>query len=287
MLLSAIPTQIDLQARLRVAITVAQQAGAYQRERLGQVVAVDTKSSPVDLVTEVDHACDAMIRQALSQAFPDDKLLTEETYHAMPDSLDGTWVVDPLDGTTNFAHGIPHFAVNIAYCFQNQPVVAVTFDPCRQELFSAILGGGAFLNHQPLTVSTTRQLSKALLATGFPSDRQIRPDDNMALFRDFLKQSRGVRRMGSAALDLAYVAAGRLDGLWEFRLAPWDVAAGVLLIQEAGGLVRNLCSAAQEDALAITTRQIHIWAYNHQPDLGASMQAVFQLADFSPFNTLE
>ncbi|RLC65301.1 MAG: inositol monophosphatase, partial [Chloroflexi bacterium] len=145
------------------------------------------------------------------------------------------WLIDPLDGTNNFAHAFPHVAVSLALLEGKRPVVGVSYDPLREEVFAAVAGGGATLNGQPIHVSDVAALADAFLATGFPYDRRTAPDNNTRRLDHFLRRSQGVRRAGAAVLDLAYVACGRFDGFWEIRLQPWDVAAGVLLVQEAGG----------------------------------------------------
>ncbi|MEB3245516.1 MAG: inositol monophosphatase family protein [Vampirovibrionales bacterium] len=261
-----------LRARLSLAESLARQAGQYQRAQLGQLRTISTKSSPVDLVTDVDQACDKLIREGLQAAFPDDGFLTEETANEVlwPEVLEACWVIDPLDGTTNYAHGVPHFAVSIAYCLNNAPVLGVIYDPMRDECFTALTGFGAYLNQQKLSVSSTSQLSESMLATGFPYDRKTARASNVPLFEQFMRHTRGVRRMGAAALDLAYVAAGRYDGLWEFRLAPWDIAAGMVLVQEAGGWVGAI---HEKKTLELSRKQLHVLAAN-APALRAQMQTI-------------
>jgi myo-inositol-1(or 4)-monophosphatase len=157
-----------------------------------------------------------------------------------------TWIVDPLDGTTNFAHGFPQFSVTLALQVDAVVEIGVTYDPLRDELFAARRGQGATLNGQPIHVSSTSPLDRSLLVTGFPYDRRTNPNNNARQFVEFMLRSQGVLRVGSAALDLAYVACGRLDGFWEFRLSPWDTAAGVLLVDEAGGQVTDPTGAPQQ-----------------------------------------
>ncbi|MCE2391576.1 MAG: inositol monophosphatase [Proteobacteria bacterium] len=223
-----------MSGRLELALEVAREAGGLQRRRFDEPRTIETKSSPIDLVTDVDRACDELIRKRILARFPEDGLLTEEqTEH--PGRSDWRWVVDPLDGTTNYAHGFPHFAVSIAAEFEGETRVGVIFDPLRDELFSAELGGGAARNGRPIRVSDTGELQRCLLGTGFAYDVHSSEDDNLAHFRRFMKRVQAVRRAGSAALDLAYVACGRYDGFWELNLHPWDVAAGLLLVREAGG----------------------------------------------------
>ena len=198
---------------------------------------VDHKGA-VDLVTEVDLAAEAAIRAVLHERSPGIPVLAEEGGGATKART--RWIVDPLDGTTNFVHGIPHYAVVVALELEGELAVGCVHDVVRDQVYQVVRGGGARCDGQPIAVSQTRSLQQALLATGFPYDRQERPEVYLAYVEAFLRRSQGIRRLGSAALDLCYVAAGRFDGFWEFGLAPWDVAAGMLLIQEAGGQVTDL-----------------------------------------------
>jgi myo-inositol-1(or 4)-monophosphatase len=222
-----------------VAISAARDAGAILRERLKRVRTIDFKGT-VDLVTDADRASEELIAARIRQAFPDHRLLGEEG--ARGASQDGRevpeygWVVDPLDGTTNYAHGYPHFAVSIALERRGTVLLGVVYDPMRDELFVAERGRGATLNGEPIQVSATDQLIRSLLATGFPYDIEQRSETS-AIWDVFLNASQGTRRDGAAALNLCYVAAGRLDGFWERPLQPWDLAAGGLLVLEAGGTV--------------------------------------------------
>lgn len=193
----------------------------------------------VNLVTQADEDAERLILAKLREAFPEHGILAEES-----GETDGasryTWVVDPLDGTTNFAHGFPVFAVSMALRGPDgQPLLGVVVDPLSGECFAASRGGGATLNGAPIHVTGEQELNRALLATGFPYDRHTAPDNNTAAFARFIRRAQGVRRAGAAALDLAYVACGRLDAFWEQSLHPWDVAAGILLVREAGGVVTN------------------------------------------------
>jgi myo-inositol-1(or 4)-monophosphatase len=226
-----------MQHYLEVASFLARQAGAYQRERVGGDIGVQFKGE-INLVTEVDKACEALIVNGLLQAFPEHDILAEENeYPSLASPY--KWIIDPLDGTTNFAHGYPWFCVSIALEVQGQVEVGVVYHPMMDELFTAIRGAGAFVNGRRLQVSTHQPLKGCLLATGFPYDRTPGNENNFANFFHFQLAARGVRRAGAAALDLASVAAGRLDGYWECKLKPWDVAAGTLLVQEAGGKVTD------------------------------------------------
>ncbi|HEY1254535.1 MAG TPA: inositol monophosphatase family protein [Terracidiphilus sp.] len=227
------------------ASAIAREAGAVLRAFFAKGVETEYKGD-VDLVTVADRTSEQLIRERLAAAFPEHGIYGEE---GTRDRLEGEfrWYVDPLDGTTNFAHGFPQFCVSLG--LEQRPaglapeadgrlVAAVIYDPLRDELFTAERGGGARLNGRPLRVSRTPVLAESLLATGFPSHKQHR-NPNIHFYHEFTLRSHGVRRAGSAALDLAYVAAGRLDGFWEFNLNPWDTAAGILLVEEAGGRVTD------------------------------------------------
>jgi myo-inositol-1(or 4)-monophosphatase len=225
------------------ASAIAREAGARLREFFSQGVATEYKGD-VDLVTVADRTSEKLIRERLAAAFPEHGIFGEE---GTRERLGGEfrWYVDPLDGTTNFAHGFPQFCVSLG--LEKRPcelspdqdgtmVAAVIYDPLRDELFAAERGQGAWLNGKPMQVSRTPELAEALIATGFPS-RKRHDNPNVHFYQEFTLRSHGVRRAGSAALDLAYVAAGRLDAFWEFNLNPWDTAAGSLLVEEAGGRI--------------------------------------------------
>ena len=223
------------------ATSIAREAGARLREFYSQGVVTEYKGD-VDLVTVADRTAEKLIRERLSEVFPEHGIFGEE---GTRDRLDGEfrWYVDPLDGTTNFAHGFPQFCVSmgleqrskdLAPSEDGTMVAAVIYDPLRDELFVAERGRGARLNGRPMHVSKTPELAEALVATGFPS-RKRNESPNIHFYHEFSLRSHGVRRAGSAALDLAYVAAGRLDAFWEFNINPWDTAAGYLLVEEAGG----------------------------------------------------
>ena len=224
---------------LELAVSIALEVGKIQRDRYDEPHTIETKSSPIDLVTEVDQLSEKRVLERLDAARPDDAVLTEES--AGRDGSSGLrWIVDPLDGTTNYAHGFPHFAVSIGVERDGVREVGVVYDAMKEELFTATRGGGAFLNGRPIHVSTETELRGALLATGFAYDVHDAEVDNLEYFSRFIKRAQAVRRAGSAALDLAYVACGRFDGFWELSLHPWDVAAGILIIEEAGGRVTDL-----------------------------------------------
>ena len=222
---------------LNFAIETARDAGRVLLEKFGRIESV-TKKGDINLVTEADLASEALIVERIRSHFPRHAILAEEAGNAVVTGEDGghKWIIDPLDGTTNYAHGYPCFCVTIALEHQGEVVLGVTFDPTRDELFTAEKGRGATLNGKPIRVSRTDELGNALLVTGFPYDIKHREQFARHL-TEFLLASRGVRRDGSAAIDLAYVACGRFDGFWEEGLNPWDVAAGKLLIEEAGGTV--------------------------------------------------
>jgi myo-inositol-1(or 4)-monophosphatase len=217
------------------AAEIAREAGQLLEHYFDQRVAVEYKSE-FDLVTAADRASEKLIVERLRSRFPSHSIVAEEGGGVAHDS-GYVWYVDPVDGTTNFAHGFPVFAVSLALTRRGQLVAGVVYDPLRDELFAAEAGRGATLNGSPVKASTQTELSKSLLATGFPYDVRTNPHNNFAQFRQFQLRAQAVRRAGSAALDCAWMAAGRLDGYWEFRTNPWDVGAGALLVREAGGRV--------------------------------------------------
>jgi len=233
----------DIDARYETALQLAREAGAIQRERYESRLEVDTKSAPIDLVTEVDRACEAAIVEGLRAAHPEDAILAEEGGdHVDSESATSAlrWVIDPLDGTVNYAHGFPRFCVSIALERAGDSLLGVVYDPLLDECFHARSGGGARLGDRTLEVSRTDHLDQSLVATGFSYDVHHSDHDNLSQFAEMVKRARGLRRDGSAALDLCYVAAGRLDAYWEFKLHPWDVAAGRLIVEEAGGQVSDV-----------------------------------------------
>jgi myo-inositol-1(or 4)-monophosphatase len=229
---------------LSSAIEVVLRAGDLQMRSLGRVQRVDKKGA-IDLVTEVDVEVEALFRAFVRERFPDHRILAEEMQHEPAGHADSPycWLFDPLDGTTNYAHGLPIFSASLAVEVAGRIEVGAVYDPTRRELFTAERGGGAFLNGRRLAVSATDTLLDALLCTGFPYDVHVAWEDVLGLFGAFVRQARAVRRLGSAAIDLCYVAAGRLDGFWEQRLRPWDMAAGALIVAEAGGLVQGMDGA--------------------------------------------
>jgi len=239
---------LGMDEMLAVALAAAKAAGALHLEGLGRVRQVRTKGHN-DLVTDVDVAAEAAIRAIIGEAFPDHAIVGEESGGTLTDGP--CWVVDPLDGTTNYAHGFPFFAVSIAWCIDRKPVLGVIHQATSGETFWALEGRGAFLNGQPIHVSAVPEPSGALVATGFAPDVGLDPR-NTTEFLAALKKVQAVRRPGSAALDLAAVACGRFDAFWEYGLAPWDVAAGALLVTEAGGRV----SAVDGGPFALEARTI-------------------------------
>jgi len=228
---------------LNFAIETARDAGQLLLEKFGRNIKI-TKKGDINLVTEADLASEALIIERIKSYYPKHSILAEESGNAVicGDETTWKWIIDPLDGTTNYAHGYPCFCVTLALEHDGEIVIGVTFDPTRNELFAAELGKGASLNNKPIRVSDTEDLGDALIVTGFSYDFKKR--ENFARhLTDFLLHSRGVRRDGSAAIDMAYVACGRFDGFWEEGLNPWDMAAGVLLIEEAGGQISSYNNA--------------------------------------------
>ena len=225
---------------LAEACTVATEAGAILREGYGDVLQIEFKGA-VDLVTQYDRKSEEHILSRLRACFPTHSIRSEETGKISDNEQSPfEWLVDPLDGTTNFAHGFPFFAVSIALLHSNQPIVGAVYDPMRDELFAAKSGSNATLNGDPIKVSTIDQLDKSLLGTGFPYDVRTHPRNNLPEFNRLAVRAQGVRRAGAAALDLCYTACGRLDAFWELRLYPWDIAAGGLIVQAAGGKVTDI-----------------------------------------------
>ncbi|MDX2185393.1 MAG: inositol monophosphatase family protein [Opitutaceae bacterium] len=223
-------------------ISLARTAGEVVMRHYAAPTQTSLKSSRIDVVTAADQEAEAVIVQALSTRFPDHHIVGEEGggQGAPAGTAPYHWFVDPIDGTVNFASKVPHFCISIALATPaREPVLGVILDPTRNELFTATRGGGAFLNGNRIHVSGTLDLIDSVVASGFPYDKHTNPDNNLREWAAFLKRIRGERRFGSAALDLAYVAAGRFDGYWEKGLKPYDSMAGVLLVREAGGLVTD------------------------------------------------
>jgi myo-inositol-1(or 4)-monophosphatase len=219
------------------------QAGAVLRAGYEQPIAIQHKGE-ADLVTEIDHQSEDLILASLRSRFPEHAINAEESGY-LEGNLDHTWYIDPLDGTINYAHGIPFFSVSIAYAYRGQLTLGVVYDPLRDECFSAERGQGVWLNDRPIQVAHPANLINSLLVTGFANFAHRTPlsevyTDNMENFKRMMNASQGVRRLGSAALDLSYVACGRLDGYWEYGIHSWDIAAGALMVEAAGGIVTNI-----------------------------------------------
>lgn len=227
-----------MQIFLDIATEAALAAGVVLQDYLGKLEdAITEKGRPGDLVTAADKASEQVILEVLRRHFPQHSILAEESGKLGNQDNEFLWAIDPLDGTTNYAHQYPCFAVSIGLMIDGVPKVGVIYDPFRDELFRAAAGLGATRNRRPIQVSQTAELGKSLLVSGFAYDRRETPDNNYAEFCHLTHLTQGVRRDGAAALDLAYVACGRVDGYWERGIAPWDVVAGIILVQEAGGNV--------------------------------------------------
>jgi myo-inositol-1(or 4)-monophosphatase len=228
---------MQLDNHLAITIQAAKESGQIQKEWLARDKKVELKGE-INLVTEVDRICEARIIEIITEAFPEHNILTEETPMS-EGSSPYRWIIDPLDGTTNYAHGYPCFCTSVALELEGEIVLGAVYDPLLDEFFTAQQGKGAFLNGESIAVSATTRLTEALICTGFPYDLRESPVNNLDHFNNFIMEARAIRRDGSAALDLCYVAAGRFDGFWELKLYPWDVAAGKLLVEEAGGVVTD------------------------------------------------
>jgi len=227
----------------RVAVDAARAAGQLLKSELSGSRRIAYKGSPTNLVTEMDVRAEELIVGRLAMAFPDDAVLAEER-GASKGRSGRRWIIDPLDGTTNYAHGFPAFAVSIGLGSAGRVEIGVVYDPNLDEMFVAERGRGTTMNDHPLSVSTTPTLDESLLATGFPYNVRETTDNNMKEYAAFSVRVRGVRRLGSAVLFLAWLASGRLEGYWELRIGPWDVAAGSLLVEEAGGRITSLTGSA-------------------------------------------
>ena len=256
---------------LATAVEIVLRAGEIQMSRRKSGFHIDKKGT-IDLVTEVDLECENMCRALLAERFPEHDILAEELSSGpgQPRTSRFRWVFDPLDGTTNYAHGLPVFCASLALEIDGRAEVGAIYDPTRKELFTGERGQGAFVNGRRLRVSETASLLDALLVTGFPYDVHQKLVPLLAMFGAFLGQARAVRRLGSAALDLCYVAAGRFDGFWEQTLKPWDVAAGALIVEEAGGRITGMDGSRFDPAAA------HLVASNGQ--IHAAMLDVIQYA---------
>jgi len=222
---------------LDFAISMARDAGRLLRDRLGSRIDIIHKGA-INIVTDVDLASEQLIRDRIATHYPRHEVLAEEGGLAEGHS-DYRWVIDPLDGTTNYAHGFPVFCVSIGLEYRSETILGVVYDPMREELFTAERGGGAALNNRPIRVSSTAEIIQSLLSTGFPYDIKTSTLTNLDHWANFAMNAQALRRVGSAALDLCYVASGRFDGFWELSLNPWDMAAGALIVAEAGGRVTD------------------------------------------------
>lgn len=230
---------IDTDRLLQVAKEAAIEAGKIQLSFYGKTKEILFKSSEFDLVTNADKAAEDKIISIIQANFSDHELLGEESGVRGDKESDYVWVIDPIDGTTNYAHNFPHFAVSIGLLYKGEIYLGVVYDACKKEMFYAVKGYGAYLNDAPIRVSNISSIRKSLLSTGFPgSDKEI-IEENFKYFKKFIYECQAVRRPGAASLDLCYVACGRLDGFWEMNLAPWDTAAGTCIVREAGGRVTN------------------------------------------------
>lgn len=227
----------DLTSLVQIAEAIAETGGAVLNEYWGKIHHSKDKEQVGNIVTEADEVSEQRIFSLLKSECPQHQILSEESGSLNKGNSDYLWIIDPLDGTVNYSHQYPIVSVSVALAFKGQVIVGIVYNPILNEWFQAVRGQGAFFNDQPLHVSKVAHLEKSLLATGFAYDRRETKDNNYAEFSHLTDQSQGVRRGGSAALDLAYVAAGKFDGYWERGIQPWDVAAGSLLVEEAGGKV--------------------------------------------------
>jgi myo-inositol-1(or 4)-monophosphatase len=240
--------------------SLCREAGRVGLQRWGTLLQVARKGE-VDLVTDVDLELEELIREAITRRYPEHMLLSEEgEQEEKAQEAEYLWLVDPLDGTTNYVHGYPSFCVSLAMAHRGEILVGCVYDPLRNELFYAAKGEGATLNGAQIAVSETRSLISSLLSTGFPYERATLSDSNVSYLGKLINRIQGVRRSGSLALDLAYVAAGRLDGHWEFHVKPWDTAAGALMVEEAGGRISGVVGQGWspfDDDVVATNGEIH------------------------------
>lgn len=220
------------------ALALAREAGTLLRKKFSQKHKIHYKGD-INIVTEADKMSESLIIESIRRHFPDHGILSEES-PAIAGTGEIRWIIDPLDGTTNYAHGFPVFCVSIAVQHNNDIILGVIYDPMRDELFSAVRSKGAFLNGKKLAVSSVKDISRSLLATGFPYDIRDSRENNLNYFNRMAMNVQAIRRAGAAALDLAYLAAGRFDGFWELKLKPWDTAAGCLMVEESEGRISDL-----------------------------------------------
>ncbi|MGF1457930.1 MAG: inositol monophosphatase family protein [Leptolyngbyaceae cyanobacterium] len=274
----------ELQRFLDIATEAALSAGAVLQSYWGELQHIEQKGRPGDLVTEADKAAEAVVLEVLDRHLPDHPILAEESGAVRTQANSPfLWAIDPLDGTTNYTHQYPFSAVSIGLLIDGYPAVGAIFDPFREDLFRAASGQGATLNRRPIEVSNTERLADSLLVTGFAYDRHERIDNNYAEFCQLTHLTQGVRRGGAASIDLAYVACGRLDGYWERGLSPWDLAAGVVLVEEAGGQI----SAYDETAFDIQSGRILATNGRIHTILSQVLKQVKPLENFQPIEISE
>jgi len=243
---------------LDFAVSAAKESGLFLKSNLHERHSIQYKGE-INIVTDADRKSEEMILTRISREFPAHDILSEES-DARDSGAEFRWIIDPLDGTTNYAHGFPVFCVSIALQKKRETIVGCVFNPMLDEMFTVEAGCGAFLNGEKIRVSSVVDFSKSFLATGFPYDLRTNRNNNMNYFTALAKRTLAVRRAGSAALDLAYTAAGRFDGFWELKLHPWDTAAGMLMVQEAGGKVSDICGGQytlESDSIAASNALIH------------------------------
>ncbi|MBA4391012.1 MAG: inositol monophosphatase [Syntrophus sp. (in: bacteria)] len=243
---------------LKFAIQCARESGKIQRKFYEKHFSIRHKGD-INLVTDVDIACQERIIKLIRKHYPDDDIISEEQLNCF-DGTQNRWIIDPLDGTTNYAHGYPFFCTSIAYEVRGKIVLGVVYNPIFKELFTGQKGAGAYLNNKKIKVSGMKDLKKSLLSTGFPYDIATSKENNISHFINFLYEAQAVRRDGSAALNLCYTACGRFDGFWEMKLSPWDMAAGTLIVEEAGGKVTDFDGRAfsiYKNAIIASNSLIH------------------------------
>lgn len=231
---------IDMEKFLDFAVSLAKDCGKIISKSFRKTHSIKYKG-PVDIVTEVDIASQHLATSRIKKAFPHHSILAEEENTLISNGTKFKWIIDPLDGTTNYAHGVPIFCFSVALEVDSEIVLGCAYNPVLKELFYALSGQGAYFNGKQVNVSKSDCFEKSLLSTGFPYDKKTNPDNNFDHFRDISISVRGIRRLGSAVLDLCYTAAGFLDGYWELNLNPWDMASGSLMVKEAGGVVSDFC----------------------------------------------
>ena len=240
-----------LEGLLHIAIELARKVGKLQLQYFrNPLLKSDTKLNSFDVVTEADKASERIIIEELHKLFPTHSILSEESGMTGEEESEWCWVVDPLDGTTNFKAGLPVFTVSIALKHWGKNVVGVVFAPYLNEMFTAVLGGGAYLNEKPINVRRNKDIATMVVATGMPYDKAVNPDNNLENIANVCLKVRGIRRMGTAALDLCYTAAGYFDAYWELNLNPWDVSAGMLIVEEAGGVTASIRNNRNQSIIA-------------------------------------